>query len=320
MRFWNNTHEVFAISYSLLLWLMIYDGYMKLRQIEIFNAVYSCGSISGAARMLNVAQPTVSKILKHSEDQLGFLLFRRIKGRLVATSEANILIPETEAIYKQISKLKLTAENLKNPKDGKIRLVSVAALSIEILPRAIKEYRRKNPNSQFIYQTEHFSNMMATLHEYDKELGFALNPPMTEGVTATPIANGELVCIYGSGEFDDYPERLKLKDLVGYDYVSIEDSGPLSDLLNERLNAEDIIYSSKIIAQTYFVARNMVGLGCGVAIVDQCTALSNKPENISVKGFNPPLNFKVKALHLTERPLSKACADFLKFVTENIKI
>ena len=48
---------------------------MKLRQIEIFNAVYAQGSISGAARALNVAQPTVSKILKHTEDTLGFLLF-----------------------------------------------------------------------------------------------------------------------------------------------------------------------------------------------------------------------------------------------------
>lgn len=88
---------------------------MRLRQIEIFNAVYDSGSISNAARNLNVAQPTVSKILKHTEDQLGFLLFQRIKGRLVATSEANVLYKETCIIYRQINKLLSTAENLKNP-------------------------------------------------------------------------------------------------------------------------------------------------------------------------------------------------------------
>ncbi len=299
---------------------MIYNGYMKLRQIEIFNAVYSCGSISGAARTLNVAQPTVSKILMHAEDQLGFLLFRRVKGRLVATSEANILYKETEAIYKQVRKLKSTAENLKNPKEGKIRLVSVAALSIEILPRAIQQYRHHKPSAQFIYQTEHFANMMTTLREYDKDIGFALNPPPSEGITELNLGEGELVCIYSNGEFDDHPQRLCLKDLVGYDYVSIEDSGPLSELLDARLDQEQIVYSSKIIAQTYFVARNMVGLGSGVAIVDQCTALSNKPDNISVKAFNPPIKFTVKALHLTDQPLSKTSADFLKFVRQNIKL
>jgi DNA-binding transcriptional LysR family regulator len=291
--------------------------YMRLRQIEIFNAVYQTGSISEAARGLNVAQPTVSKILKHTEDGLGFLLFRRVRGRLVATSEANILFKETIPIYNQIAKLKSTAENLKNPEDGKIRIVSVAALSIEILPKLIQRYREKHPASQFIYQTEHFNNMMSTLREYDKELGFALNPPAEEGLRELTIAESELVCIYGKGEFDDYPDRLSLSDLVGYDYVSIEASGPMSDILDHRLNEEGISYSSKLIAQTYFVARSMVALGSGIAVVDKFTATSQKPENISYKGFNPPLKFSVKALHLADRPLSRASEKFLDFVKNN---
>lgn len=290
---------------------------MNLRQIEIFNAVFSCGSISEAAAQLNIAQPTASKILKHAEDQLGFLLFSRVRGRLVATSEAKILYKETEAIYKQVARLKNTAENLKNPTDGKIRLVSVAALSIEILPRLIQKYRIENPSSQFIYQTEHFSGMIKTLLDYDKELGFALNPPATEGIKEVQIGNGELVCIYGNGEFDNCPERLRLEDLVGYDYVSIEDSGPLSELLDLSLQDKGISYQSSMIAQTYFVARSMVALGSGIAIVDDCTAKSNRPENIKFKGFNPPIKYAVKALHLSDRKLTPAAQKFLKFIKEN---
>ena len=89
--------------YSFRLWSVICIGYMKLRQIEIFNAVYTCGSISEAAKRLNIAQPTASKILKHAEDMLGFLLFHRVKGKLVATSEANILFKETDHIYKHVA-------------------------------------------------------------------------------------------------------------------------------------------------------------------------------------------------------------------------
>ena len=277
---------------------------MNLRQIEIFNAVYACGSISEAAATLHIAQPTASKILKHAEDQLGFLLFRRVRGRLVATSEANILYKETEAIYKKITRLKKTAESLKNPEEGKIRLVSVAALSIEILPRLIQQYRRENVSSQFIYQTEHFSGMMKTLFDYDKELGFALNPAQIKGINEVKVGEGELVCIYGNGEFDHCDARLKLEDLIDHDYVSIEDSGPLSELLDLSLQAKGISYQSSIITQTYFVARNMVALGSGVAIVDDCTAKSNRPQNIKYKGFNPPIKYSVKALYLADRVLS----------------
>lgn len=306
--------------YSLKLFILIYYGYMNLRQIEIFNAVYASGSISEAAVSLNIAQPTASKILKHAEDQLGFLLFRRVRGRLVATSEANIIYKETEAIYKKIARLKNTTESLKNPEEGKIRIVSVAALSIEILPRLIQKYRSENKTAQFIYQTEHFSGMMKTLFDYDKELGFALNPKSTEAISEVKIGEGELVCIYGNDEFDRYPERLKLEDLIDHDYVSIEDSGPLSDLLDLRLQEKGISYQSSIITQTYFVARNMVALGSGVAIVDDCTAKSNRPKNVKYKGFNPPIKYSVKALHLSDRNLSSATQKFLKYIKMNFKI
>ena len=55
---------------------------MNLRHIEVFHAVYVNGSVSAAARMLNVSQPSVSKVLRHAESLLGFELFQRAAGRL----------------------------------------------------------------------------------------------------------------------------------------------------------------------------------------------------------------------------------------------
>ena len=51
---------------------------MRLRHIEVFYAVYRNGSVTGAAQELNVSQPSVSKVLRHAEDQLGYPLFQRL--------------------------------------------------------------------------------------------------------------------------------------------------------------------------------------------------------------------------------------------------
>ena len=61
---------------------------MRLRHIEIFHAIYTTGSITNAAKILHVSQPSVSKVLSHAEMQLGFNLFDRVKGRLIPTEEA----------------------------------------------------------------------------------------------------------------------------------------------------------------------------------------------------------------------------------------
>ncbi|WP_160018317.1 LysR family transcriptional regulator, partial [Raoultella sp. 18093] len=64
---------------------------MNLRQIEAFRAVMVTGSVSGAARLLHVSVPPISRLLSHTESRLGFALFERIKGRLHPTAEARRL-------------------------------------------------------------------------------------------------------------------------------------------------------------------------------------------------------------------------------------
>lgn len=52
---------------------------MKLRHLEIFYAVMTCGSLSRAAESLNISQPAASKSLKSAELKLGFTLFQRVR-------------------------------------------------------------------------------------------------------------------------------------------------------------------------------------------------------------------------------------------------
>jgi DNA-binding transcriptional LysR family regulator len=64
---------------------------MRLRHIEIFQAILQTGSVTGAASLLNISQPAASKALQHAEAQLGFSLFTRVRGKLESTAEARIL-------------------------------------------------------------------------------------------------------------------------------------------------------------------------------------------------------------------------------------
>ena len=55
---------------------------MNLRQMEVFHAIMRAGSVTCAARLLNVTQPAVSTVLRHCETQLRVKLFDRTGGRL----------------------------------------------------------------------------------------------------------------------------------------------------------------------------------------------------------------------------------------------
>ena len=49
---------------------------MKLAHLDVCNAVLLTGSVTGAAKLLHVSQPAVTKLLHSAENQLGFRLLR----------------------------------------------------------------------------------------------------------------------------------------------------------------------------------------------------------------------------------------------------
>src|SRR3546814_9354804 len=100
---------------------------MRFRQIEIFHAVYTTGSISAAARALHGSQPPVSKVLHHTQSQLGLTLFTLVRGRLVATDEAHALFVEVSEIVERLTSLQDTIRNISTVVGGHIRLALVPA-------------------------------------------------------------------------------------------------------------------------------------------------------------------------------------------------
>src|SRR5437763_14570964 len=58
---------------------------LNLRALDAFRHTLQGGSATAAARELGISQPAVSRLLARLEREVGFELFWREKGRLIAT-------------------------------------------------------------------------------------------------------------------------------------------------------------------------------------------------------------------------------------------
>ena len=65
---------------------------LSLRQIEVFRAVMTTGSINAAGKALGVTQPTLSRVIRRMEDVVGLRVCASARGRLVSTKEAGALL------------------------------------------------------------------------------------------------------------------------------------------------------------------------------------------------------------------------------------
>src|SRR5260221_13475379 len=78
---------------------------MTLRQVEVVRAVMVTGTIEGAAKLLNVSAPGISRLVKYTEKALGIRFFQRQNGRYSPTPEAQSIFEQINGVYKKVDDL-----------------------------------------------------------------------------------------------------------------------------------------------------------------------------------------------------------------------
>lgn len=288
---------------------------MRLRQIEVFYHVYKHGSISRAAQELAVAQPSVSKVLRHLEDVLGFDLFRRERGRLVATEAASELFDEVSRIYDLIGQLRRTAVNIRNRRGGHIRLGTLPSLGLALVPTAIAQLHAQSPELTFSVSTLHSDEIISSLLEKrcDVCVGFELDAG--DRIESTAIAQCEFLLVAQAGTIQSVDGSVPLSIVEDLPFIGIKDSGPAARVLGELLDAEGLAPNEIISAQTYHIALSFVDLGLGVAVVDSLTASAKGFGNLERFRFADPVRMRIKGYFLKESPkidLFESCLDALR--------
>ena len=90
---------------------------LTLRQIEVIRAIMITGSVGGAARLLNVSSPGISRVMKHAEGLLGLKLFSRKGGRYTPTREAADIFAQINGVYDKVEDLAFVIKRLKHGAD-----------------------------------------------------------------------------------------------------------------------------------------------------------------------------------------------------------
>ncbi len=291
---------------------------MRIRHIEVFHAVYSSGSVTQAARILNVSQPSVSKVLGHAEVQLGFELFKRVSGRLVPTPEAERLYDHVQRLFDEIGVVRRVANNLRNLGDGKIRIASTPAMGMDLVPQMVADYIRHHPGVFFEIETLHYSEIAAALNESRIDIALAFDPPASPSITEIPMGTGQFVFIEPPGFSSNLQTPIDLNQLADLPFVRLNNRGPLGQILDNYLEESDASLNVVAATETYHIAKSLVAHGLGVSIVDEITARSGEHLPVSIAPLKLPLTFQVSLLHLQHAPTSQAVNSFVEYARGQI--
>jgi DNA-binding transcriptional LysR family regulator len=278
---------------------------MRARQLEVFTAVMRAGTVTGAARMLNISQPALSQVLKHAEDELGFLLFTREKGRLFPTPEAEELYPEAERLFSGLEGLRRKTSDLRRGRAGLVRVAASAPPSMSVLPRALAALRGKHPSLQMRAHVAPLSTLVEMLRAGDATLALALDDQMPADISAGRLDDVALCCLMSEGSDLASRDVVHFKDLGAQTVISYRSNTRPRDELDSTARDLGLRFDPDLEIDSSISAVGFVQAGLGVAVVDALLPW-HQFQGLAVRPLmNSPL-IPLALLTLKDRQLSQA--------------
>jgi DNA-binding transcriptional LysR family regulator len=278
---------------------------MRLRHIEVFHAIMQVGTISGAAQVLHISQPAVTKVLQHAELQLGMPLFERVRGKLYPKPEAHRLFIETEKLNRDLQGIRRLAASLKGRAMETVRLVSTPTIAISVLPGAMTAWRRDFPQTRCELATHHTSEIVNTLRLGEADLALSLQDPRHPGIVAEPIAQGMLTVMAPAGTWTaaECAQPIGPEGLSG-ELIGMAGNDPIGEVVVAACEAQGVQPVFNTVVQTYQIARSLVEAGAGIAVLDPFTAASSQASKVQCRRWEPAIPVQLYLLTASHAPLS----------------
>lgn len=271
------------------------------RHLRTFLAVVNEGSLGRAAKVLNLSEPAVSRIVKRLEIQLEVPLFERRTTGMELTAFGQALLPHANTLARQANEAIAEIDALRGLERGVLRIGAVASAAIMILPNVLDRFLSGRPGLQ-----------AQVTEEVEDRLVVDLSSNTIDVAIAGEIAEEDDILRVGECGFQDYHSliaaadhpllerpNLTLRDLYSQEWVMPGEDAAPRQLLNDLLEKQQIDWRPNVRVETRSSAaiKAMVAatrlLGWLPVPLFASEEAANRIRRISIHELNLPRRFYV---------------------------
>ena len=291
---------------------------MNIRQFECLRAIMTTGSMTQAAENLGISQPSASSLISNLEYRLGFKLFDRVKGRLVATPEAKHFLPDVTRALDSIDQAMRQAQQIRDNRYGDLTIASYPNIAIDFLPAVMSAFLADSPDVR-VRLLARRSEMMSGLLPM-QEFDMAIVTQLAE-TRQFEIEKIEMPCVvaYGRGRAP-VSDSVGPRDLQHEKLVTLMPTHPTVTQLEERFTQEGTPYpAASIETQTFESACGFIGRGIGAGLIDPITAGRYAGDTIETRRFTPEVTQTIYLLTPADRLVSSLLRAFRERLLGELK-
>lgn len=281
---------------------------MNLRQLEVFEALMRTGSVSEAARQLNVSQPAVTKSLRLAEQAAGLVLFRRAHGRLFPSPEAETLRPQVDRVRSDLGAIAMLLRQLRDGNAGSVTVASVGGVAHAFVTPAVAQFAGARENIRVEVMILPTAAVVDRVAQSQADFGLVHEPTDNPYVDGEPICQVEAVCVMPRRHPLARRRTVGPRDLEAAPLICFREDTAIGGLTRRAFAESGLRRDVDIVINQAHQAVSLVEAGAGIAVIDPFLLIgAPRPALVGVP-FRPAIPLRLRVIRPRERPRSRAAA------------
>lgn len=182
---------------------------MDTQQLQAFDQIVRQGSFSKAARVLDIAQPTISLRIQALEKEVGGILFIRGGNRLELTEMGASFLPYARQALAALASGVETAQLVTQGKRGQVSVGTLPTLATGFFAAVLEELHQRHPQLDLIIHTGHNQEIANMLYDGIVKLGLMTWPFFRSDLTLLQHVKEPLVPVVHADHPLARPERVE---------------------------------------------------------------------------------------------------------------
>lgn len=210
---------------------------LSIRQLEVFHAVASTGSVRRAAELLHLTQPAVSMALAELERQLGSALFDRERGRLHLNAQGAEQLPRAREILERLQDMQRQHPDAQGALTGELRIGASNTVGNYLVGELLGPIVARHPQVALHLTVDNTRAITGMLLDHAIDVACVEGPVHHAQLETRPWRDDALVvCAAPSHPLARLP-RLQVQDFAGAHWILRERGSATRTLSEQALTA-----------------------------------------------------------------------------------
>lgn len=249
----------------------------SFRQLQLFLALAERGSVTAAARVAGVTQPTASMQLKDLAETVGLPLFNVIGRRVHLTDAGKSLADTARVMLTEWEGFTQEIDGMRGLTRGRLS-VAVVSTAKYFMPRLLGGFCKKYPDIDIALEVLNRDGVVARLRDHLDDLVIMSKPPEDLDTEEARFLSNPLVAIAPLSETAKYKKSISLESF-SEDRLILREKGSGTRLAVDALFAgAGIKPRIRLELGSNEAIKQSVAGGMGVGVVSR-HALGSDPAN-----------------------------------------